>query len=355
MDLGLIGLPQSGKKTLLRLLTGVDAALAAPTNGVIPGVCPVRDPRVERLTAMYRPKKITPAIIRVLLMPDMTKESANNQLLLKALQAVDALGLVARAFSDERVFHLEGSVDPLRDIAFVSAELMLSDLLFVETRLERIAKESTKRGTDRAAEQALFAKLRAHLNDTQPLRTLALTKDEHAHLRGTPLLTRKPLLVILNVDDDRVREEQPRQAVLLRFADWQIHAVQVSAKIEEELAQLDDPAERAAFLKELGIAESAIDRLTRVSYEALGLLSYFTVGEDEVRAWTVPRGATAPQAGGVIHSDIERGFIRAEHMAYEELVALGSEQAVAAAGKAHLKGKEYVVQDGDILSFRFSV
>ena len=357
MQIGLIGLPQAGKKTLLRLLTGVDAAAVASGNGeAVPGICPVRDPRIERLTAMYHPEKVTPATIQYLLMPDLTKDSAKNQELFRALTQVDVLAHVARAFVDDTVFHLDGSVDPLRDIETVQAELLLNDLLFIEKRLERIAKEQSKRsGVDRAKEQGLLVKLQAHLNDSHPLRTLAIDREEEKLLSGAPLLTRKPLLLILNVGEEQMREQQLVQQVSARSTGQQIHLVQVSAKIEEELSQLDDPNERAAFLKDLGITESAIDRLTRVSYEALGLISYFTVGPDEVRAWTVHRGASAAEAGGVIHSDIERGFIRAELVKYHDLMTLGSEQAVASAGKAHLKSKEYLVEDGDILNFRFNV
>ena len=357
MHVGLIGLPQAGKKTLLRLLTRVDARSVAPGNGgVVPGVSPVRDPRVERLAAMYRPKKVTPATIQYLLMPDLTKDSAKNQELLKALLSVDVFAHVVRAFTDETVFHLEGSVDPLRDIDTVQAELILNDLLFIEKRLERIAKEQARRGgVDRSKEQALLTALQAHLNENRPLRTLPMDPEAETVLSGAPLLTRKAFLIILNVGEDAIQDSRLAEQVTQRCASQAIHVVQVSAKIEEELFQLDDPSERAAFLKDLGIAESAIDRLTRVSYEALGLISYFTVGADEVRAWTVRRGASAAEAGGVIHSDIERGFIRAEQMAYNDLVALGSEQAVASAGKAQLKSREYIVEDGDILNFRFNV
>ena len=356
MHIGLVGLPQAGKKTLLRLLTRVDASAASPGNGAVPGVCPVRDPRVDRLAALYQPKKITHATIQYLLMPDLTKDSPKNQELFRSLLNVDVLAAVVRAFTDEAVFHLEGSVDPLRDIDMILAELILNDLLFVEKRLERIAKERTQRsGMDRAKEETLLKAFQARLNDSLPLRTLELSPNEQQLLSGAPLLSCKPLLLILNVGDEDVRDKRLADDVAQRWAAHQVHVVQVSAKIEEELAALEDPAERAAFLKELGIAESAIDVLTRVSYEALGLISYFTVGPDEVRAWTVRRGASAPAAGGVIHSDIERGFIRAELIKYGDLISLGSEQAVASAGKALLKGKEYVVEDGDILNFRFSV
>lgn len=358
MHIGLIGFPQSGKQTLLRLLTGVEASAASGSgNGQpVPGVCPVRDPRVERLAAMYQPKKVTPATIQYLLMSDLTKDSAANQELLKAMERVDVLAHVVRAFVDDTVFHLDGSVDPMRDIEAVQAELILNDLLFLEKRLERIAKEQTRRGgIDRSQEQALLTRLQEALNAQRPLRTLPISADETKLLSGALLLSRKPFLIVLNVGEDAIRDHRLLDQLRQRSADQDVHVVQVSAKIEEELSQLTDPAERQAFLHELGIAEPAIDGLTRISYEALGLISYFTVGSDEVRAWTVRRGASAAEAGGAIHSDIERGFIRAELIKYADLIALGSEPAVASAGKLQLKGKEYVVDDGDILSFRFNV
>lgn len=357
MHIGLIGLPQSGKKTLLRLLTGVDAqASAASHEGLVPGVCPVRDPRLERLAAMYRPQKLTPATIQYLLMPDLTKESAKNQELFKALANVDVVAAVIRAFPDDAVFHLEGSVDPRRDLTMAQTELLLNDLLFVEKRLERMAKEAARRsGVDREAERLLLTRLQTHLNEGAPLRTLSLSPEDTKRLSGAPLLTRKPLLVILNVGERQLHETRFLDEPKPSAAEQHLHLVQVSAKIEEELSQFEDAAERAAFLKELGIVESAIDGLTRVSYEALGLISYFTVGPDEVRAWTVRRGASAAAAAGVIHTDLERGFIRAELIKYQDLIALGSEHAVATNGKAHLKGRDYLVEDGDILSFRFNV
>lgn len=356
MQTGVIGLPQAGKKTLMRLLTGVDAHTVSADHGAaIPGICPVRDTRVDQLVALYRPAKMTPATIQYWLMPDVTKDSAKNQDLLKALLTVDALAHVVRAFHNEAVFHLDGSVDPFRDVNTVQAELILNDLLFVEKRLERIAKETKGRGgVDRSKEQTLLVRLQEHLNKNHPLRALPLDAQEQRLLSGTPLLTRKPYVIVLNVDETAVCDHRLSEEMAGCHVEQAVHVVQLSAKIEDELSQLDDPQERAAFMKELGIAEPAIDGLTRVSYEALGLISYFTVGPDEVRAWTVRRGACAPEAGGAIHSDIEHHFIRAELIKYDDLIALGSEQAVAAAGKASLKGKEYLVEDGDILSFRFS-
>jgi len=254
-----------------------------------------------------------------------------------------------------KVFHFQSDGRGRLPRSVRSHDMISKHMGLSASRLERLAKEQARRGPIGVQEQALLQKLQAHLNDNQPLRTLTLDAQEQKLLSGAPLLTRKPLLVIANVDEGQLTDTRLVQELQARTAGQGVHVVHVSAKIEEELAQLDDPSEREAFLNDLGIAESAIDRLTRVSYEALGLISYFTVGTDEVRAWTVRHGACAPEAGGVIHSDIERGFIRAEHMGYEDLIALGSEQAVASAGKASLKGKEYVVQDGDILNFRFNV
>ena len=356
MQIGLIGLPQAGKKTLLRLLTGVDASAAAPDrNGAVPGICPVRDPRIERLVGMYKPAKTTPATIQYLLLPDLTNDSSKNQGFFSALLGVDALACVVRAFADDTVFHVHGSVDPMRDIDAIQAELLLNDLLFVEKRLERLAKESLKKGgAEREREQALYQRLQAHLNDNHPLRTMTIEPQEQKLLTSAPLLTRKACLIVLNLGESDLQNPKLAEEVARRCAGQQVAVVRLSAKIEGELAQLE-PAERQAFMKELGITEPAIDGLTRVSYDALGLISYFTVGPDEVRAWTIRRGALAPEAGGAIHSDIERGFIRAELIKYDDLLSLGSEQAVAAAGKSHLKGKDYLVEDGDILNFRFNV
>lgn len=356
MKVGILGLPQAGKKTLLRLLTGVDAAAMAPSASGVPGICPVRDPRMDKLVGLYKPKKTTPARMELLLLPDLTKDSAKNQELFKALLLMDVLALVVRAFPNDSVFHVDGSVDPLRDLDYAQAEFLLNDLLFIEKRLQRLTKDKrADSGPEKEKEQALLQRLQAHLNDNQPLRTLALAPEERKLLSSAPLLTRKPVVVVINAGEEGVAASTLAGEVQQRWPSDGLKVVQVSAKIEEELAQLEDAAERNAFLSSLGLAESAIDRLSRVVYDALGLIAYFTVGPDEVRAWTVRRGALAPEAGGAIHSDIERGFIRAEQMRYEDLISLGSEQAVAAAGKASLKGKEYVVADGDILNFRFNV
>ena len=355
MQIGLIGFPQVGKRTLFRLLTGVDVR-TAPQNGPAIGLSNVRDPRMDRLNTMYQPKKLTPATIQYVLLPDMTQDSASNQQLLQAMEKADAIAHVVRAFQDDSVFHLEGSVDPMRDVARMHGELILNDLLFVEKRLERLAKELARSNDDvKRRDQALMERCRARLEQELPLRGMVCAAEEQKALANYPLLTRKAVLIVLNVGEGEIAQTELMPQVRARFPGQDVGVVQVSAKIEEELSQLEDPKEREAFLKDLGIREPALDQLTRVSHATLGLIVYFTVGNDEVRAWTVRRGAAAPEAGGAIHSDITRGFIRAELMKFDDLTGLGSEVAVQQAGKAQLKGKDYVVEDGDILNFRFSV
>ena len=355
MQIGIIGFPQTGKRTLFRLLTGVDTN-AAPQNGPAVGISNVRDPRMDRLVGLYHPKKTTPTTIQYLLLPDMTQDSAGNQQLLKAIEKVDAIAHVVRAFANDAVFHLEGSVDALRDVNHMHAELILNDLIFVEKRLERLQKELVRTNDEvKRKDQALMERCRAHLDQELPLRTMAGgSAEEERALANYPLLTRKPVLIVLNVSEDAINDATLIAQVQERFKGQGVGVVQVSAKIEEELSQLD-AAEREAFLKDLGIRESALDQLTRVSHQTLGLIAYFTVGEDEVRAWTIRRGALAPEAGGAIHTDIARGFIRAELIKFDDLMRLGSEAAVQQSGKAQLKGKDYLVEDGDILNFRFSV
>ncbi len=355
MQIGIIGFPQVGKRTLFRLLTGIDTQQASQDGPAI-GISPVRDPRMDRLVGLYQPKKVTPTTIQYVLLPDLTQDSAGNQQLFKAIEKVDAIAHVVRAFANDAVFHLDGSVDALRDINRMHGELILNDLLFVEKRLERLLRELARTNDEaKKREQALMEHCRGHLEQELPLRTLACSAEEQRALINYPFLTRKAVLIVLNVGEDAINATALVGQVTARFAGQDVGVVQVSAKIEEELSQLEDPAERATFLKELGIREPALDQLTRVSHQTLGLISYFTVGEDEVRAWTIRRGALAPEAGRAIHSDIERGFIRAELMKFDDLISLGSEAAVQQAGRAQLKGKEYLVEDGDILNFRFSV
>jgi GTP-binding protein YchF len=346
MKLGLVGYPQAGKRTLFRLLTGQEVN----KSGV--GLAKVRDPRFEWLAGLYQPARISPALLEFALLPDLAEKG--NAEVLKALERVDVVCHLVRAFADDSVFHLAGSVDPGRDIRGLEEELHLADLIFIEKRRERLQKERQLKGGGQQAEEELLARFQAHLEEGRPLRALRRSEEEERLIAGYLFLTLKPMLIVLNLGEEQLQRQglldHLRSALPGEGREW----VAVSARIEEELAQLETD-ERLAFLEELGQEEPALDRLTRVCYRALGLISFFTVGADEVRAWTVRQGALAPQAGRAIHSDIERGFIRAEVMKYADLAVLGSEQKVKEAGRLLQKGRDYEVEDGDILHFLFKV
>ncbi|MCD6094245.1 MAG: redox-regulated ATPase YchF [Candidatus Omnitrophica bacterium] len=347
MQIAIIGLPQSGKHTLFQLLTSLHSGSGSK------GLAEVHDPRLNKLAELYPNKKKIPAVIELFLLPALTNESEHNQTLFKSLEEVNAICYVIRAFKDETIFHIDGSIDPLRDIKKIDSELLLKDLAFVELRLERLDKEKKKekRGIQEK-ERELLLNFKATLEQERFLFTLNLNENEQKIVNNYPLLTLKRKLIVLNVDEDKL--EDPN---LLRKieSDGNVGAVQISAKIEQELFQLESKEEQEEFLKELGIGEPATHKLTRVAYQLLGLISFFTIGKDEVRAWSVRRGTLAPQAAGKVHSDIERGFIRAQVIKCADLFRLGSKQAVEKAGLALLKGKDYPVEDGDIIDFRFSV
>lgn len=355
MRLGLVGLPQVGKKTLFHLLTGQEVGPDGARSGAM-GLARVRDARFDRLVEMYSPRKVTPAQMEFVLLPDWDRQADRNAEVFQELERADVVCYLARAFEDDTVFHVEGSVDPKRDVGAFFEELQLNDLLFVEKRLERIEKERGRKMDARRAEQEadLLTRMRVHLEDGRPLRQFPLGEEEQKLISSYPFLTRKAAMVVLNVGEDRVGDEALISEMAEAFSLQDFRWIAVSARIEEEIAQLE-AGERAGFLAEMGIERPALDRLTLLCYETLGLISFFTVGEDEVRAWTVRKGALAPQAGRAIHADIERGFIRAEVMAYEDLVGLGSEQKVKEAGKLMQKGRDYTVADGDVLNFLFKV
>ena len=360
MEIGIIGLPQTGKKTLFKLLTqgGSAAAQGAAGSGKKAniGLSKVFDERLDQLVQRYNPKAVTPAMITYLLLPKLSKNSEENREAFTAISTVDAICHVVRAFDDDSVFHVDGTVDPLRDIEYVKSELLLADLIFTEMRIERLIKD-IKRKNDPAKQKELdlMQRVGEHLNSEKPLRIMPLNDAEQKTLNAYPFLTRKNLIIALNVHENDLASDDLMQPVETASVSDGTYCVQVSCRIEEELASIEDREEREAFFKELGINRSALENITQLSYDALNRVSFFTVGEDEVRAWTVRNNAYAPQAGGTIHSDIERGFIRAEHMRFEDLISLGSEQKVKEAGKLSLKGKDYQVQDGDILHFLFNV
>ncbi len=355
MKLGLVGFPQVGKRTLFHLLTGKDPQPAGKKEGLW-GLANVRDARFDRLVEIYSPRQETPAQIEFLLLPDLDKEASRNEEILRSLEHVDVICHLVRTFQDEATFHLYGHVDARRDILVFNEELQLSDLLFIEKRLERIEKEQGKKkdGQKNATEKDLLTRMKGHLEGGRFLRTFSLTETEQKLIASYPLLTRKAMIIVLNVGEEELGRPASIDSLREEFRGLDFEWIAVSAKIEQELSQLE-ATERQTFLEELQLDQPALDRLTMLCYRTLGLISFFTVGPDEVRAWTNRQGALAPQAAGVIHSDFERGFIRAEVMKYQDLIRLGSEQKVREVGKLMQKGKDYVVEDGDIISFLFNV
>lgn len=356
MKLGIIGLPQSGKTTLFNALTrGTQpTGLSAGKIEVHTAVVDVPDPRVDRLSAMFKPKKTIYAKVTYADVAGLEGSAAKTGIsgaLLNQLTQMDGFIQVVRCFEDDAVPHPAGSIDPVRDIASMESELILNDLISVERKLERLTEEKKKGGgRDRAAierELGLFERFRAALAEEIPLRDVDVDAEEEKALASFGFLSRKPMLVVLNLS-----EGQTPPAVHYPHRHSQVVALQ--GKLEMEIAQLP-PEEAQAFLAEYGIEEPSLNRMIRLSYDLLGLQSFFTVGPDECRAWTVRRGATAPEAAGVIHTDLQKGFIRAEVVAYADLIALGGMNEVKAHGKLRLEGKEYIVQDGDILNIRFNV
>jgi GTP-binding protein YchF len=355
MKLGLVGFPQVGKRTLFQLLTGKEPnSEGKKGNGL--GLAKVRDARFDRLVEIYAPRQESPAQIEFLLLPDLDQQASRNDQILRSLEQVDVICHLVRTFRDDTVFHIHGTVDPHRDILLCNEELQLKDLLFIEKRLERLEKEQNKKKDVQrvAVETDLFTRMKVHLEAGRFLRNFPFTEDEEKCIASYPLLTRKALIIILNVGEEDVGDQGLADQLRETFYGQGFQWITISSKIEQELCQLD-ASERQTFLEELQLDQPALDRLTMLCYEALGLISFFTVGPDEVRAWTNRQGSLAPQAAGVIHSDFERGFIRAEVMKYQDLINLGSEQKVREVGKYMQKGRDYVVEDGDIINFLFNV
>jgi GTP-binding protein YchF len=354
MKLGIIGLPQSGKTTLFNALTRGDAPTSASAGRieVHTSMVDVPDPRVDQLSAMFNPKKTIYAKVTYADIAGLESGMAKTGLsgtLLNQLTQMDGLLLVVRCFEDGSVPHPSGSVDPARDIAAMQGELLLNDLIAVERKLERLTEERKKGGTDKVINErqtALFTRLHEILSTEKPLRGSEISAEEEKHLSGFGLLTRKPLLVILNLGEG--------QAVPDVAAAADVPVVSLQGKLEMEIAQLP-PEDAAVFMQEYGIQELSLDRMIKVSYDLLDQHSFFTVGEDEVRAWTVRRGATAVEAAGAIHTDLQKGFVRAEVVACQDLLELGGMNEAKTKGKLRLEGRDYVVKDGDIVHIRFNV
>jgi len=358
MKTGIIGLPAVGKSVLFQILTGAPEAPHAGRPAPRVGIARVPDPRLDVLEKMFKPRKKTPATVEYVDLPGVAKGEGEALVDLPALRGVDALAHVVRAFESETVPHPEGSVDPLRDARMLELELILADLGAVERRLERLEANIKKaHKAEDVGERGLFLRLKEALEGERPLRELELSEDEQRRVRGYSLLSEKPLLIVVNLGEERVRDAAAAIEAMGLTALAQrprVALCPVSATIEAEITQLG-PEDARAFLDDLGLAEPGLDRVIRSSYELLGLVSYLTTGEDVCRAWTIRRGTKAQQAAGAIHSDIERGFIRAEVVPYEELVAAGSLAACRERGTLRLEGKDYLVRDGDVINFRFAV
>ncbi|MEP6643285.1 MAG: redox-regulated ATPase YchF [Acidobacteriaceae bacterium] len=360
MKTGIIGLPQVGKTSLFRILTKASvsaAAYANPREAHI-GVAKVPDERLDRMAAIYNPKKLTHASIEYVDVGAIGQDALKESSYIGHLRNVDALAHVVRAFEDPSIPHV-GPVDPLRDIKNVEFDLMVSDLGQIEKRLERLEKDLKKmRSPELEKEFDLLKRAQAHLETEKPLREMEMTREDKKRLRGFMFLSEKPILYVLNVNESTHLGKDLEEAVgkykLTEVASrLNAGATAICGKVEAELAEMSD-ADAAEFLSSYGLTESGLTRLVRTTYALLGLISFFTIGEDECRAWTIPVNTRAVEAAGAIHSDLEKHFIRAETIGWDQLLDAGSEAASRARGTLRLEGKEYIVKDGDVLHIRHS-